>query len=830
VDRMTASVELARVHFRALRIEGARPAPGKSFAVIWVLLLWQTVALTTQVLAACLARQGAVGWAPVVSCSGLALAFVSALWVITRPRLERAARNSAVVCLGVATTVHWRVLDPLKLTGFDEQLHLRTLADIESSQGIFQANPLLAVSSRYPGLESVTALFHQLGLPVTVAVIVVVLVARLVLVLVLCDAVEHLTGSVRAGGLAVAVYAVSSQFVFFNSQFAYQTLALPLALAAVALIARARWASDPRPMLFGATVCLLAVAVTHHVTSLLTAVFLAMWTVAEPSGQARRRVFPGAVVAAVATTTWAMIQGSILQSYFGPIVDDLGSQVTGGQRHEAFSSSTVDATPLWERVFLVYYAAAVTLVVMALMLLTARSVLRRIRPQPSRPWWQPRLLLVLLVTIIPVLFAARIFPKGGEISDRSSSFLFLPLSLLVADHAVRWYRSRSRSRHRVDSASRRARFVRPLALVLMTAVFIGGYLLGSGPDWQRLPGGYRVSAEGRSMDAETLAAVRWANDALPAGSRIGAERISSVLLASQADLWPVMNGSRRDDVPSLYFADEWGQPQTELARRLSLRYLYVDQRWADELPLTGSYFYSGETPGPQKLTERQLTKFDDVPGIEVVYRHGPIVVYDLSGLGVPELRSGWFGEAHPMSIPLQLAIGLLLGLALALVGRSSAWSTVTGAMGTFRAAVGSTLTLAVGLGGLCVASVTALLTHIWLGSTVFLSMALCVLLTNPHSVTTVTKNAAARLGWKWIVVSATVAIPVAAAIALAVLNAFPDAARAQAILDDPSAVHRSAETLGPPSSTSNTADVCSNESCFVCSRLDEHVKEGARSC
>ena len=43
----------------------------------------------------------------------------------------------------------------------------------------------------------------------------------------------------RAGGLAVAFYALSSQFVFFNSQFAYQTLALPLALAAVSFIADA---------------------------------------------------------------------------------------------------------------------------------------------------------------------------------------------------------------------------------------------------------------------------------------------------------------------------------------------------------------------------------------------------------------------------------------------------------------------------------------------------------------------------------------------------------------------------------------------------------------
>ena len=139
------------------------------------------------------------------------------------------------------TAVQWRVSDPLLFTGLDEQLHLRTLRDILLSHSLFQPHPQLAVSSRYPGLEAVTAVFHQLGLPVMVAAWPWCVAARVALVLALCDAVEHLTGSPRAGGLAVAAYSVSAQFIFFNSQFAYQTLALPLALAAVAFIARARW-------------------------------------------------------------------------------------------------------------------------------------------------------------------------------------------------------------------------------------------------------------------------------------------------------------------------------------------------------------------------------------------------------------------------------------------------------------------------------------------------------------------------------------------------------------------------------------------------------------
>jgi hypothetical protein len=783
---MTVSGKVAGAPPGASLIDDGRP-DGNPFTAVWALLLSQAGALSLQVLAVVMARDHASAQANALSCCGFALAFASALWMLTRPRLARSVRNTAVVCLGLTTTLQCRVTNPLLFRGYDEQLHMRTFSDIESSHGLFQPNPLLTVSPRYPGLESVAALFHQIGLPTMAAATAVVVLARLVLVLALCDTVEHLTGSPRAGGLAVAVYAVSAQFVLFNSQFAYQTLALPLALAAAAFIVRARWVSDPRLLLGGATVCLMAVAVTHHLTSLLTAGFLAVWMFVQRGSQARRRVFYGAMVAAVATTAWATIQWSLLRDYFGPIVDDVQSQVTGQWRRQLFSDSAGYAKPLWEQVFLIYYAAAVTLVVLCLMLIWARALLRRMRgsaPRSKFEPWEPRVMLVLMVAMIPVLMAARTVPKFGEIGDRSSGFLFLPLSLLVADGVARWWRSRPRHSR---GAARRVPRVRLLVLMLATGVFVGGYLLGSGPDWAWLPGGHPASADNRSIgstrtsrppaqggevvewDGETLAAVRWARDGLPAGSRIGADRMVSVMLSSRAGLWPILHEGDLD-VQSLYVADEWGPPQSELARRLHLRYLYVDLRLADEVPAR-SYFWSDATSEPHQFTRVQLTKFDNVAGIHPVYRRGPIVVYDLSGLGVPERRTGWVGEIHPSDVRIQLVIGLFFGLAFAFVGASRAWHTVITFLRSFKTAAGPSLTFAAGLAALCVASVTMLLAHIWLGPTAFLTMALVVLFANPRRAISLLRNSAARLHWRWIAVSAVVGLLVVAALALSIRDA-----------------------------------------------------------
>jgi hypothetical protein len=831
------SVEVAGTPWRATwratpsESEPATPAE-RPFGVIWILLLWQTAALIFQVLAMYLARHGQTGLAPVVSACAISITFASALRVLTDVQLSRAARNAAVVCLGVTTTLQWRAADPLLFTGLDEQLHLRTLRDIMLSHSLFQPHPQLAVSSRYPGLEAVTALFHQLGLPVMVAAVAVVLAARVALVLALCDAVEQLTGSPRAGGLAVAAYSVSAQFIFFNSQFAYQTLALPLALAAVAFIARARWVDNPGPLFFGATVCLLAVAVTHHVTSFLTALFLAVWAVAQRGKPARRRVFYGALIATITTTMWAIVQWSLLQAYLGPIADDMATEVTGGFHRTPFHDESGEVEPLWERFLMLYYAVAITAVVSWLTLISARSLLRRRRSRAgsepaldvgdargarntqralrlpveitacfsvlkrsarsnSQPW-EPPLLLVLMAAMIPILFAARIMPSWGSLGDRFLTFLYLPLSVLIAAGAIRW----SRGLPQLNIAQRnQLKLFRRVAVLLATGVFIGGHLMGSGPDWARLPGRYLVSADDRSMDSETLAAVHWAVNGLPLGSRIGADRVSSVLLASEAGLWPVMQDDHGfTPTPDLYFSDKWGARELKAVRHMHLRYLFVDRRWSNELPHLGSYFYKGEMPGPQKLTRAELTKFDNIAGVHAVYRHGPIVIYDTSGLGVPELRSIWYGNAPSMSIPGQLLIGLLAGVAFVAIARTRARSFIINKAKSLHGAAGPSLTYAVLLSALCLISIMMLLAHVWLGPAVFLSAALVVLLINRRSFTSLLRNAVAKLRWKWVIACVIIAVPVAAAIGTAIIDAYPsDVTNVQSILDDPSAVHVSAQ-------------------------------------
>lgn len=742
------------------------------------ILIWQIAALAGQVLAVALARHGIRPVAEVVSDISLAAAYGRALWALIVPDLDRFTRNTAVVCLGVTPTLMWRATNPLLFTGFDEQLHMRTLGDILSSHRLFEANPLLEVSPRYPGLEATATLVHQLGIPTMAATFIVIIASRVVLVTVLADAVEHMTGSLRASGLAVAVYALSSQYVFFNSQFAYQTMAMPLALAAVSFLARARNSDHPIPLVIGSTVCLVAVSVTHHITSFLTAGLLLMWTLAE---RGRRRVWVayGACAAMASTLSWALLQRQLLSNYFTPIADDLRSQLLGGARRALFKDSAGTVARTLDQYLLLYYAVALSVIVLTVLVLAYKE--HHLRSGPT-------LMLAAMSASVPLLLAARVVPKGGEIYDRSNSFLFLPFALYVASFAA-WFlwREPHQPGFRRD---RRSMTVRLAAVALASAAFLGGYILGGGPNWARLPGPYMAAADTRSMDAETLAAVKWSGENLAAGSRIAADRVSSVLLAAQAGLWPVMKGPNGIDVAALYVADSWGLPETDKAVAMRLRYLYVDRRLAAEKPHYGSYFFQGETGEGKQFTAQQLSKFDSVPGISVVYRHGPVSIYDLKGLGFAELRSGWFGTTPQVRVATELAVGMLCGLLIALLLRSRVGPLIRAEASALWRSAGPALTGATALAAVCLVSINMVITHVWLTPITIGIAVLVVMLADPPASLRLLRRAAGAVSGHRLRTAVLVIVPLAVVTAAAIADAATvDVVEVRQILDDPAAVH-----------------------------------------
>ena len=301
-------------------------------------------------------------------------------------------------------------------------------------------------------------------------------------------------------------------------------------------------------------------------------------------------------------------------------------------------------------------------------------------------------LLGALNLAFPITAAAHFDPSVGELGDRASTFLFFPLALSCSLIIQRHPRVTRRP-------ARRHNPFRPAVLIALiggtTVVYLGGILLGSNPDWSRLPGPYLVSADFRTQDPETLAAVDWAATHLPAGSTVVADRVPAVLLASQARLWPVTQPQQGLVPAQLYFSDTWGPQQTAIVKGLHIDYLYVDTRLADSLPYVGYYISEGETPKPTRITVADVAKFAHVPGLKAVYHHGPVTIYDTAGLGVVPERNGFRGH-HTMGLgPLDAILGAVVVLLILLIRRRLAWVKSTardiGVLGTTLAVIAITI-------------------------------------------------------------------------------------------------------------------------------------------
>ena len=132
-------------------------------------------------------------------------------------------------------------------------------------------------------------------------------------------------------------------------------------------------------------------------------------------------------MAVASTLAWAMVQRSLLTDYFGPIINDVVSQFGGGERRKPSATRLETKPHFWTK------------------------SLSSTTPPPSGTagwlglkalgFWRrgerhvigfsTHFMLLMFSGCLPVFLAARVVPKGGELFDRGSSFLFIPFGLMV---------------------------------------------------------------------------------------------------------------------------------------------------------------------------------------------------------------------------------------------------------------------------------------------------------------------------------------------------------------------------------------------------------------
>jgi hypothetical protein len=564
-------------------------------------------------------------------------------------------------CLYLVKVLH----SPIGFTFSDEFAHWRTANDIYKNGTLFARNPLLSVTSLYPGLGlATTALVHISGLSIFHAALILLGVAKGIWGASLYLIYEQVSLSNRIASIATLVYMTNANFVFFTSQFGYESLSLPLMMLAVAaLILQEREKRNLNLVLnLIAALAVTGVVATHHLTAYFLVGFLIVWTiVAYVLGRRGTKQISALWIALLLTVEiflWVnQIAGDTAGYLQGPIqvaLDSITRTVTTGQSdRELFRSVTGESAPILERLTGIATAGIVSLLLpIGLWLL----------------WHKYRrnafaLTLGGLASFYPVAILLRLTGGSWEIGNRSSEFISIgvgfvlalvlsPVGSVLRDleeslsapflKRMPFFRGRRFEQWVMTLRVWLQRFpwlqsFRLLAFTMAVAIIAAGGIIAGWSPYARLPWPYVLISMGRSIEPQGVSAALWVRDFLGPNNAVTADMVNRWLLASYGEQHTV-DSDYGYSTSGLFLTTRLGSDEFAILRRTKVRYVVIDRRISSgNTPLLGRYFdgwehsvfrYSQNVP----ISVTQLEKFDSMKNVHRVFDSEDISVYDIGAL------------------------------------------------------------------------------------------------------------------------------------------------------------------------------------------------------
>ena len=622
--------------------------PPVPFSLDWALGLLLYGAVMTWVMRAAVTTsplQEYVFW------GGLPLLFLPFATRAAWPRVAPGERLVHLIVLAELTFLLKVLFWPMNFAQFDEFLHWITASDILDAHRLFLGNSMLPVSPVFPGLEVVTtALVNVSGLPLFVAANLVVGACRLMLIAGLYGFYSRISGSARLAAVGCLAYMGSSGYVMFDSQYAYETLALGfLGTILVTHVELAAENADARRTLTVLGLLTGAIVLTHHITAfealgLLTGVALVQFLGRRPRWRLDAMT---AVLCAGFLALWLQLIGNPLAGYIGPMVDagvsefvtiaqhafagtggGLGGGGGGASSRQAFVAADGTHTPIWLQIPILA-ALPVTALLLAngffATLARARgagladhgSGWRALADLLRLRWQQSWMLLIALLALTwPVSILLRLTASGWQIGNRLSALAFIGVGLVVGSALLRWWQ-------------RPGQWVaRAAAVLTLTMIFTGGVVTGWGLPATHV--GYKIEGDSLSLEPMGIDAAVWTKQWLGIGNRFVTDRDNSILLGTYG---------RQDLVTSIYDPEDpselFLQPQVTGWDRNTIKvdrldYLMADLRLSTGRPFLALPFDEGPDNGPIAL--KNLTKWNGVAGVSRVFDDGWISIYDVRGM------------------------------------------------------------------------------------------------------------------------------------------------------------------------------------------------------
>ena len=600
---------------------------------------------------------------------GMILTELPLVAMIARRVTSAAARSALLIVVGFVSYLPKLLRDPGSPIYHDEYAHWRATYDIIATGRLFEPAQIIPIIARYPGLHAATAVIVDVtGLSLWQAATVLLLLCHIAMLLGIATLARSLGLGSRAATLAAVAYGCNASFLYFDTQFAYESMAITIiawTLVCYAQAVRARQGPRRRAWCFLTAMLTLGCVTTHHLSTIELAVVEALVSVVLSLPRvARGDGWRGSVATAwgltgftaLAITAWIsfVAPGTVayLSPYLGTGFSQLLRMATGsGPGRQLFSASL---SPWWEHIA----AFAVTLVALV-MAVGGGLRIRRWLKDGRLPSGSRRALLLGYAVVGAVYFPSTVFifsPAGAEGARRSWAISWIGLAILTGPAAA-WLTDLAGRRRRV--VTRNA--VRLAAAAAVVLSLVGGTAAGLDASY-RFTGPFLFGSDARSDTAELNAMAQWFRDRLGDGNNVVTDRYTGLLVASYG-MQNTANPSRGFPVWDLY-SDLPGQPLGPASLIASLvtsdyRYLIVDKRMAADVPQLGIYFEGNEPsdlvlPDGRPIFNGRLAKFDGVVWMSKVFESDNYAVYRMN---LPPELEGRPYQARQVRFSGKLAVG-----------------------------------------------------------------------------------------------------------------------------------------------------------------------------
>jgi hypothetical protein len=592
---------------------------------------------------------------------GMVVATLPTVVYVATPVRQRTHRLAVVVGWAAFSFVPKVLLDPSRPSLHDEYGHWREVADILRTNHLHQPNSIVPIIADFPGLHSLTAAVVRLsGLSIWHAALLILFIVHCAAMLAIFLIAERLGGSARAAGLAALIYALNSSFLYFDTQFAYESLAIPLLLVAVfchVSLWRSRSVANVWRWTVMGSLVGMACVVTHHLSSFVLVVLLLLGAAWARSGsddpRVRRHAARAAWTMAVAVAgflgLWigVLAPGSI--SYLSPYITEGARQlehlVFGGGGNQPLSGSRKlfghNSGPFYEHLA----ALAAPAVIFVFAVLGVRRLRREKVLRHNAVAYFAFGLLYFVSLPFTLVYA------GAEGAHRSWAFTYIGLSLLLAATAVwlldlgsTWASRRPAHRRQRVLHSRRSSHRLQVAMVAaFVVVLVGNVAAGENVDY-RFPGPYEFGSDTRSVTPELLAISSYMKTTYGVGTRVVTDRYTGLVIGGLGEQDTAVP-SREFPIYQLYF--NAGPPSPQLRADLThggFSLMVVDKRDAVLKPLLGVFFepdepYAYATVSP--ITPEKLSRYNSAPWTDKVFESDNYAIYrfDLAAFEDPLARS-----------------------------------------------------------------------------------------------------------------------------------------------------------------------------------------------